>query len=671
MFLSRVEISGYRAASEPFVVQLPDRLCVLVGSNNSGKTTICDSIYQALPCHFPPVRRPISDVVHMGTGRIMLEFSKSGDPQTDPLVSTGMSVTSKVGRDQGKATFRWEIAQKSHAELFKRVLAIYLPADRRPADELARENSLLVVQLLRTVSNDKLSGGSLGQLYDNAKVLLAKILEDPLVVELEVRLRERMTSVAGGSANQVPHMGTSAMSQRLLARILELLLGEEAAESARRLELSGLGYANLLYLAAILTALPPIVEASPLASTDADPALRPDNDGAENGLERAAVERDDGEVFPTDTPLFVLLVEEPEAHLHPQLQAGVLQELRRLVKAIPTLQVILTTHSPEILAMAEPAELIVLPGQQLSTDGSQRLRQPVVIDTLLKSLGTVGEETERMLRLHLDATRSGALFSDEVMLVEGPTDALVFRRLGLAWAASDHDPPVRSSKERFVRALSIVPMNHKVGEWAVRLLATPGFEIVNRVAVVRDSDLRPTVPKTKKKATGVSENDVPEQVAPTRPELTEEWLVQHKPKAPSWLARYHPNSVGVFHTHPTLEPALWRTNSKLVEAAIGAAVKADKEEDVTDVEDESKSDVQGPSEWSLETIDHYFRGSGKKLKGAIGLRIAAELGSADRSPISVPDNVAEAFNFLWLGFQQRAFPVTEDVDSGAPIQSDG
>ena len=53
-----------------------------------------------------------------------------------------------------------------------------------------------------------------------------------------------------------------------------------------------------------------------------------------------------------------------------------------------------------------------------------------------------------------------------LVLVEGVTDALVLRQLGLARAAAD------VSKQEFVDALTIVPMGSKVGEWTVQLLAT-------------------------------------------------------------------------------------------------------------------------------------------------------------------------------------------------------
>jgi putative ATP-dependent endonuclease of OLD family len=68
--------------------------------------------------------------------------------------------------------------------------------------------------------------------------------------------------------------------------------------------------------------------------------------------------------------LTVLLVEEPEAHLHPQLQAVLLDYLQETARksqqaAVPggwlgQVQVIVTTHAPMLAAHTHVAELVVL-----------------------------------------------------------------------------------------------------------------------------------------------------------------------------------------------------------------------------------------------------------------------------------------------------------------------
>ena len=49
------------------------------------------------------------------------------------------------------------------------------------------------------------------------------------------------------------------------------------------------------------------------------------------------------------------------------------------------------------------------------------------------------EAVLRKARLHMDATRSSALFAQRLVLVEGVTDAAVLRQFARAWAGADPD----------------------------------------------------------------------------------------------------------------------------------------------------------------------------------------------------------------------------------------
>jgi putative ATP-dependent endonuclease of the OLD family len=64
-----------------------------------------------------------------------------------------------------------------------------------------------------------------------------------------------------------------------------------------------------------------------------------------------------------------------------------------------------------------------------------------------------------MARLHIDATRSASLFAERIRIVEGVTDAILFRQFGRAWARDD---PLKS---RVVDALTITVMGTRVGRW--------------------------------------------------------------------------------------------------------------------------------------------------------------------------------------------------------------
>jgi putative ATP-dependent endonuclease of the OLD family len=198
--------------------------------------------------------------------------------------------------------------------------------------------------------------------------------------------------------------------------------------------------------------------------------------------------------------------------------------------------------------------------------------------------------TLRMTKLHMDATRSGALFAERLVLVEGVTDAIILRQLGAAWAGDD------LQKEGFIDALTITVIGTKVGRWPVDLVATAGHEIVRQVAILRDSDARDGAP----------------------------------PELPAWITDRDP-IVKAFVSHPTLEPSLVEGNEEAVQAALEAI-----EITVDDI--------------TPATIDDTFSNEpGRRRKAEFALELAAAfvVSRDNGATVHVPDHIRELFDFLY------------------------
>ncbi|HET9895881.1 MAG TPA: hypothetical protein VFQ44_13215 [Streptosporangiaceae bacterium] len=103
-----------------------------------------------------------------------------------------------------------------------------------------------------------------------------------------------------------------------------------------------------------------------------------------------------------------------------------------------------------------------------------------------------------------------------MLIVEGVSDAVLVRQFGRAWAAGD---PIR---QRFIDALTITVFGARVGRWPVDLLASPGDEIADRIAILKDTDTRG----------------------------------DGKFNPPDWIINRDPQVVQAFYSVPTLEP--WR-----------------------------------------------------------------------------------------------------------------
>jgi hypothetical protein len=166
---------------------------------------------------------------------------------------------------------------------------------------------------------------------------------------------------------------------------------------------------------------------------------------------------------------------------------------------------------------------------------------------------------------------------------------------------------------------------------------------------VRDSDRRPA----------------PSQKGAPRPPVTDEWLDANQPKEPDWLKPYDRACVDVFELHPTLEPALWRTNSALIELFLPeepeVPIAESAEEDFGDETlgaPVNLSVAKGPSgKWTVDSVDRYFRSGGGKGKKAItSLQVADAIDSNPSVPLSLPEALSAAFEHLWEGFLARTQP---------------
>ena len=111
----------------------------------------------------------------------------------------------------------------------------------------------------------------------------------------------------------------------------------------------------------------------------------------------------------------VLAIEEPEAHLHPQMQYHFLEFLRNNLTDKYVKQVFVTTHSPSLVASVKLEELCCLHKLE---DGEIKICKP-------SRVFEKDESAKKYIQRYLDATRADMLFAGGIIFVEGLAEQIL------------------------------------------------------------------------------------------------------------------------------------------------------------------------------------------------------------------------------------------------------
>ncbi len=184
------------------------------------------------------------------------------------------------------------------------------------------------------------------------------------------------------------------------------------------------------------------------------------------GAELLLLEQEAENEFP------LLLIEEPEAHLHAQLQMKLLQFISSKVESAGV-QCFLTTHSPNISAKVSPSDIIMLnSGKALSLRDTET---------------ELGAEDYKYLRKFLDATKANVFFAKSLLFVEGDGENILLPEIArlLGKPLEDYGISIikydnSGSWKRFARLFLRKDKDKISSEW------NP-----TKVCVLRDLDLWP------------------------------------------------------------------------------------------------------------------------------------------------------------------------------------
>lgn len=454
-------------------VLLDPVLTVLVGENASGKSSIVDALRM---CTYP------------ASGRQTTWFAPERDLTRERESGTAVEIEARYSElsEEESAVYLAELVD-AHGDLIYRVTFATDPSvPRRSAvtwtvgdvrmdePEPANRRRIAHVYLpaLRDAVRD-LDGGDANHLHDVIKILLDgdQAREDHFVEKANEAIQTIADhEVATFTETTIQHyFGQTVPPNRVhnvalkrrdvelrrIARLLRLQLAE-AGVPVGDIAATGLGYANLLYIALIVLQL----------------------------------------VKAHESDLTLLLVEEPEAHLHPQLQMVLLGFLRQQAEASssrtveglhPTgrVQVIVTSHSPNLASAVSVKNLVVV-ARELNGDAWQTTA------TALSGLQLTDAQVRKVDR-YLTATRAALLFARHVVLVEGIAEMLLLpslaRRHLLPAGSQDGDAAdLSAARLRQFQAATLVSVEGVDFDPYLSLLLSGSHRRVDQVVVVTDGD---------------------------------------------------------------------------------------------------------------------------------------------------------------------------------------
>lgn len=399
MYLNSLHIKNFRGIRE-ITLKFQKGLNVLIGENNCGKTAVADALRLVLSTG--SVRRDISMTIDdffcdsSGSRAQTVELDATFNELTPAEQGIFVEMLSIIdSTPQLKLHLRYSLETRGGIERWRFRSWGGENEGQQIAPEVLNELFYYVhLGALRDAERDlsPSRGNRLGQLFMKlkrnpedqrqlAETIQQKFNEDPDWTSLRQQAQQKVKNHLDDVSLEDERYGVDIsfvpLEFRRIVETLQMRFRRETDGSPGRLfqiEQNGLGYNNLLYIATVLGDL----------------------------IERKSLEAE---------AYVALIIEEPEAHLHPQLQDTLFNFLENV--AGRGIQIFITSHSPTVTAKTRLDSIAVL---HASPDGNE------VVNVLNCPLT---EDEKGYLGRFLDVTKSQLFFAKAVVLVEGISEALL------------------------------------------------------------------------------------------------------------------------------------------------------------------------------------------------------------------------------------------------------
>lgn len=638
MYLSKILIKDFRMFSDTIEISFSNGLNLLVGENGSGKSSVVDAI-RALLGENEFFRRGIieedfysvfcesqkkssesffiSGVFSNLTEAQKVEYLSWLDEDFNAKLSVEVQRT--LNRRNNYKQKRWGGNSSNSffdVEPLNDIQCVYLPALRDAERSLRTGRGSRLARFIANLSADDLKSkrenDELMPLEQDLKEFNEKAANEPEITNATELINSSIMSAAGNVYGQKTQIRFNVLSYERIIESLQLLFSDDLSSNSnvfRSLSENSLGYNNLIYIATILAEF-------------------------EGLKDRYTTPR-------------ILLIEELEAHLHPQLQIKLLQYLQKQATEFD-IQVIITTHS-SLLAASVPFENII---------ALFKTKEGISITPLIEC--GVDKSASGFLNRWLDATKTALFFSKGNIFVEGIAEAILIPELAKVFIEKQNKAGLTKISSLEEAGISVINMNGIYFPYFMQLYN--GYRVIipdqkvnetkkdyqERISTlihkeVLNSGEFATTKKIEARCVAITDNDPETDVYPSKDDHIEGNNSQ------LYYARQVKNMTDncrVFINRKTFEYDLAlesHYNAKVMleilleEITTDGSIKEDMEDYIAKIDAGEMIDDTQMAAFILKQVDSSYMGKG---------RFAQLLAEQIDSNFSVPEYIRNAINFI-------------------------